>query len=93
MKALDDRGELLPTSVKFSRETKGILEALCQATGMTQSDVLAAAIRHWIPEGARIAAKLRGRVESILENVAGAHGKQVREILKGAGNEMRRKVS
>jgi predicted transcriptional regulator len=82
----------LPRSFRFSAETNALLDALSEATNLDRKEILEMALRHWVPEGARIAAQRRGKLDSVLTSLAGEHTAKVKQLL-GGKNEMRSPVS
>jgi len=82
----------LPRSFRFSPETAALLDALSESTSLDRKEIIERALRHWVPEGARLAAEKRGKLDSVLTSLAGEHAVRVKKLLGGA-HAMRSKVS
>lgn len=82
----------LPRSYRFAPETAALLDALSEATGLDRKEILTQALQYWVPEGARIAAERRGKVDKLLANMAGPHASQVQQLL-GGSHAVRKQVS
>ena len=81
----------LPRSFRFSPETAALLDALSESTSLDRKEIIERALRHWVPEGARLAAENRGKLDSVLTSLAGEHAAKVKKLLGGA-HGMRSKV-
>jgi len=85
-------GVRVPKSFRFRAETARRLEAMAQATGLSEIEVIDRSLAAWVEEAARLAAEHQGKVAGLLEGVAGNNAAQVRRILRG-DHEVRGKVS
>ena len=74
----------LPRSFRFSPEISALLDALSDATSLDRKEIIERALRHWVPEGARLAAEKRGKLDSVLTSLAGEHAARVKKLLGGS---------
>lgn len=81
----------VPKSFRFKQETATRLEAMAEATGLTEIEVMDRALAGWLEEAARLAADRQGKVAGLLEGVAGSNAAQVRRILRG-NHDLRKTV-
>lgn len=73
----------VPKSFRFRPETARRLQAMAEATGLTEIEVMDRALAAWVEEAARLAAARQGKVAGLLEGVAGDALEEVRGILRG----------
>jgi len=82
----------LPRSFRFSPEISALLDALSESTSLDRKEIIERALRHWVPEGARLAAEKRGKLDAVLTSLAGEHATQVKKLL-GGPHGVRNKIS